>query len=94
MYHSSCGSGERCFLSCATALRDVGGTSRLRFGIVLMGNGKVPRVDLKRFCSIVLSIGRKLGIALHGRTCKVRKTNSWLWQRYNEFMDRMMGNAH
>ena len=63
-YHSSYGSGERCFLSCATALRDVGGTSRLRFGIVLMGNGKVPRVDLKRFSNIVLSVGRYGSLAL------------------------------
>ena len=44
--------------------------------------------------SIVRWTLRKLGIALHGRTCKVRTTSSWLWQRYNDFMDRMMGNAH
>ena len=38
--------------------------------------------------SIVRWTLRKLGIALHGRTCKVRKTSSWLWQRYNGFMDQ------
>ena len=64
MYHSSYGYGERCFLSSATALRDIGGTSRLRFGIVLMGTGKVPRVDLKRFCRIVLSVGCYGSLAL------------------------------